>query len=104
MASIYDLSSGGDFDVVAEGEIPVAELDSTTLTGSVVTYLSNTLQVDVDGDAASRIPSAFSVFRRTIVQSDCTGSRRDAIIGALPNCASLASAAANAAASGSSAK
>ncbi|KAF2678357.1 hypothetical protein K458DRAFT_423058 [Lentithecium fluviatile CBS 122367] len=97
IAIAHDLGAGGAFDIVSTGTLNVAAADSTELT-SVVSYSSNTISATVDGAAAEKVRRNF---KRAIVQSDCTGTRRTATTTALSNCRSLAAAAASAAVSNS---
>lgn len=97
IASAHDLGAGGAFDIVSVGTLNVAKADSTELTG-VVSYSSNTISASVDGVAAAKVRRNF---KRAIVQSDCTGTRRTATTTALSNCRALAQAAASAAVSNS---
>ncbi|RYP77822.1 hypothetical protein DL771_000919 [Monosporascus sp. 5C6A] len=102
IAHTYDLSGGGAVDLSSEGVFAYAEPNTTEIVG-VVPYSSNLLSAEVDGAVAGEARSAF-LGRRSIVQSDCTGSRLTAIRNALSNCASLARSAATAASSGNAAK
>lgn len=104
IAAVHDLSTGGAFDVVAKGAVAYAEEDSTEIAGTVP-FSSNILTTEVDGAAAAKVRREFhDVYKRQIVQSDCTGTKRTATINALSNCRSLAAAASQAAASGAAAK
>ncbi|RYP82546.1 hypothetical protein DL769_001652 [Monosporascus sp. CRB-8-3] len=102
IAQTYDLSGGGAVDLSSEGVFAYAEPNTTEIAG-VLPYSSNLLSAEVDGAAAGEARSAF-LGRRSIVQSDCTGSRLTATRNALSNCASLARSAATAASSGDAAK
>ncbi|KAH7324206.1 Deuterolysin metalloprotease family-domain-containing protein [Stachybotrys elegans] len=102
VAEVYDLSKGGKFDIESFGAFSFAEADSTTLVGSVP-FHSNKLEAEVDGAEAAATRVAFHQ-KRTIVQSDCTGTRLTAIRTAISNCASLARSAQQVAASGSADK
>ena len=105
VAQTHDLSSGGAVDLSAEGVFSYAELNTTEIAG-VVPFSSNVLaSVEVDGaEAAAARADFFSLDKRSIVQSDCTGSYLTAIRSAESSCASLARAAATAASSGAAAK
>ncbi|KAK3314168.1 Deuterolysin metalloprotease family-domain-containing protein [Apodospora peruviana] len=105
VAEVHDLSAGGAFDISAVGALSYAEADSNSITGSVP-YTSNIVTASVDGAAAAKIRRAFreSIEKRTIVQSDCTGTRLTATRNAISNCRALAAAASSAAVSGSAAK
>ncbi|KAF2208676.1 hypothetical protein CERZMDRAFT_48618 [Cercospora zeae-maydis SCOH1-5] len=100
-AGIYDFAASGIYQVLADGVIPYAEVGSTELTGEALIFESNTLSIEVDGEAAAAVGDVVRLDKRTIVQSDCTGTRRTAVVNGLRNCASQASAAASQAASGS---
>ncbi|KAL7820678.1 Deuterolysin metalloprotease family domain-containing protein [Trichoderma gracile] len=102
IAEAHDLSVGGKYDVQSTGAFSFAQEDSTELVGSVP-FETNKISVDVDGEAASARRLAFHQ-KRTRVQSDCSGSRLSVTQTALRNCQSLASAAQQAAASGSASK
>lgn len=94
---MHDLSAGGSFEIVSTGALSYAQADSTELSGSV-TFSSNTLTVSVEGAEASKTRRAFWQ-KRSIVQSDCTGTRRTATVNSLANCRTLALAAQSAAGS-----
>lgn len=98
IAELHDLSTSGSYDVVSSGALSYAENDSTELTGTV-SYSSNTISASVDGAEAGKVRRDF--LKRSIVQSDCTGTRRTATVNALANCRTLALAAASAAGSNS---
>ena len=102
VAEVHDLSAGGKFDIATIGALSFAEDAGTQLIGSV-SYESNTLEVNVDGEEASNRRVDFHG-KRTTVQSDCTGSKLTITQRALSNCASLASSAQRAASSGPAAK
>lgn len=105
LAELYELSTSGSYDVLAAGAIPYAELNSTVLSGNALVFSSNTLSLDVDATEAAKIEKAVDVLaKRTIIQSDCTGTRLTAVRTALSNCQKLATAAATAATSGSASK
>jgi deuterolysin len=94
-----DLSSGGSFDVFANGVLPYANGTSTELVGAL-RYDSNRLSISVDGTKAAAARE--SLAKRTIVDSGCTGDRLTNLRTALSNCQKLASGAATAAAAGDS--
>lgn len=97
IAIAHDVSAGGDFDIVTEGAFAYAELDSTAIAGAVP-FTSNKVSAAVDGAQAGKIRRDYiEMAKRTVVQSDCTGTRRSATTTALANCASLARTAAAAA-------
>ncbi|KAM0421088.1 hypothetical protein ACHAPT_011159 [Fusarium lateritium] len=99
IAEFHDLSAGGKFDVLASGALSYAEEHSTKLIGSVPFY-SNRIKADVDGPQAFSVRTAFHQ-KRTMVQSDCSGDKLAITQNALSRCASMASKAQQAAASGS---
>ncbi|KAH4074029.1 neutral protease [Parastagonospora nodorum] len=97
IAVAHDLSVGGDFDLLTEGAFAYANLDSTSIAGAVP-FISNKVTTAVDGAKAGKVRRDWiDLAKRTVVQSDCTGSRGTATRTALSNCASLARTAANAA-------
>lgn len=105
LAEIYDLSKSGKYNVLAQGVIEYAEGESTALSGAVLSYSSNQLDIDVDAVKTAKIETAVSsLSKRTAIQSDCSGTRLTAIRTALSNCNRLATAAATAATSGSATK
>jgi deuterolysin len=102
VAELYDLSKSGTYNVFTQGAIEYAEADSTALSGSVLSYQSNHLTIDVDAAKTAQIETAVqSLSKRTAIQGDCSGTKLTAIRTALSNCNRLASAAATAATSGS---
>ncbi|KDN63281.1 putative metalloproteinase [Colletotrichum sublineola] len=104
IAEVHDLSAGGKFDVAAKGSFSFANADSNEIAGTA-SFNSNILSVEVDGAAAAKVRRDFHEdIKRTVVQSDCTGTQRTATTTALSNCRALAAAASSAAASGSAAK
>ena len=104
-AEVHDLSTGGDFDFLVRGTFLTASADSASIDGSV-SFDSNVLKSHVDGVAAAKVRRDFhdNIQKRTVIQSDCTGTRGTAQRTALTNCAALASKAATAATSGAAAK
>jgi deuterolysin len=105
LAELYELSETGTYTVSTAGGFLYAEAGTTELTGDVLAYSAEAISVDVDAEKAASIQTAVSkLSKRTIVQSDCTGTRGSAIRTAISNCRSLASNAATAAASGSATK
>lgn len=106
VAHTHDLSAGGAIYLSAEGALSYAAPNTTELAG-VVPFSSNVLSaVEVDGAAAAAARSRFldDVTKRSVVQSDCTGTKLTALRTAESSCASLARAAATAASSGSASK
>ncbi|KAL8848222.1 MAG: hypothetical protein Q9221_006740 [Calogaya cf. arnoldii] len=104
LAAVTDLSAGGAFEVVAEGAVPLASAGSTELSGSQVTFRSNKLSITVDGAAAARVAPAVHILDDRTIVTSCGGSQGSALTTALANSQRLATAAANAAQSGSAAK
>jgi deuterolysin len=103
LAELYELSETGTYSVSTAGAFMYAEEGSTELTGDLLPYTSESITVDVDSEKAAKIETAVArLSKRTIVQSDCTGTRGTAIRNAISNCRSLATSAANAAGSGGS--
>lgn len=101
IAVAHDLSAGGDFKVVTEGAFAYANLDSTEIAGAVP-FISNSVDAAVNGEQAGKVRRDYiDLAKRTVVQTDCTGTRRTATTTALSNCASLARTAASAANSNS---
>lgn len=103
MAALHDLTSGGDFDVVAQGAVPYALEGTTELTGDALSFLSK-VKVNVDEAKAALVPRAINLEKRSALQSGCSSSQRTATVNALANCQRLASSAASAASSGNAAK
>ncbi|KAF2014844.1 hypothetical protein BU24DRAFT_442081 [Aaosphaeria arxii CBS 175.79] len=97
MAAVHSLEAGGAVEVFAEGLLPFAEDDSTELVGALP-YHSNKLSMNIDGSKAASVPKA--IIKRTVVGSNCSGSKLSSIRTALSNCQKLASAAASAASAG----
>ncbi|KAL9077284.1 MAG: hypothetical protein Q9157_003426 [Trypethelium eluteriae] len=105
VASTHDLTSGGNYKLIAAGAIPFAKAGSTELVGDALAFQSNELSIDVDGAQAATVSRPFSrANKRSDIQSDCTGSRLSATQSALRDCVTLASNAARAATSGSASK
>lgn len=103
MAELYELSETGTYSVSTAGNFLYAEEGTTELTGDLLPYSSESITVDVDSEKAAKIETAVSrLSKRTVVQSDCTGTRGTAIRNAISSCRSLASNAATAALSGGS--
>ncbi|OLN92293.1 Neutral protease 2-like protein 1 [Colletotrichum chlorophyti] len=101
-AELHDLSKGGEVDIVTQGAFLYADAESTEIAGTVP-FSSNSVHTEVNGDEAASARAAF-LAKRTIVQSDCTGSQRTATVNAISRCRSIAAAASQAAASGPAAR
>lgn len=93
IAADHSLDAGGVYSVFAQGAIPYAAANTTTLVGAAQVE-SDTLDMEVDGVEASKVLKSI-VDKRSAVQSDCTGSQRTATVNALANCATLARTAAS---------
>lgn len=105
LAELYELSETGTYTVSTAGSFLYADANSTELTGDSLSYSGEAITVDVDSEKAATIETAVhKITKRTIVQSDCTGTRGTAIRNALSSCRSLASNAATQAASGNAAR
>ncbi|KAJ0338723.1 hypothetical protein COL922a_005314 [Colletotrichum nupharicola] len=101
-AELHDLSTAGEIDIVSSGAFSYAEADSTELAGTIP-FSSNSVHTAVNGEEAAAVRARF-LAKRTVVQSDCTGTRRTATVNAISRCRSLAVAASSAAASGPAAR
>ncbi|KAL7273363.1 hypothetical protein RUND412_003783 [Rhizina undulata] len=86
LAGLYDLSSSGPYKTTP------------------LIYESNTLELTVDVEAASKVESLISALEKRVVVTGCTGTKRTALVAALSNAVTLASGAATAASSDSSSK
>ena len=105
LASIADLSAGGDYDVFAGGAIPLAAPGTTKLSGDVVTYDSNLLTIQVDGAAAAKVERAIKPLDKRTLEESCSNSAyNSALQKALRQAVTLANNAATAATSGSASK
>ncbi|KAI1210170.1 Deuterolysin metalloprotease family-domain-containing protein [Annulohypoxylon truncatum] len=102
VGQVYDLSAGGDYDVVSAGAMSYAEANTTDIAG-VFPVSGSTVTAKVDGVAAKEVRRRFHA-KRIDVQSDCTGTKLSQTNTAINNCRSLASAAQTAASSGSATK
>ncbi|KAI5364798.1 putative peptidase M35, deuterolysin, metallopeptidase, catalytic domain superfamily [Septoria linicola] len=100
-AQLYDFPASGVYEIFSDGIFPYAEVGSTELSGNALIFQSNKLSIEVDSEAAAATATGVHLDKRTIVQSDCTGTRLTAVTNGLRNCASQANAAASQAASGS---
>lgn len=97
LASVYDLSAGGRFDIIAQGTFPYAEVGSTEIVGAT-RYLSNVLSINIDGDLAGMAEKAFSrLDKRSDIKANCANAQLAATNAALANCLKLANAGAKAA-------
>ncbi|EFQ99338.1 metalloproteinase [Nannizzia gypsea CBS 118893] len=104
LAATHDLSRGGKITVSANGVVPTAEENETTITGHTH-YESNELTMDVDGKEAAAVeqsmggdsPAGVIDKRSNIVTSSCRGNQLQMLKTALANSARLSKAAASAA-------
>lgn len=64
IASTHDLSRGGKFTLKAEGMVPLAEENGTTITGAAK-YNSNELHMDIDGNKAASVERAMGIVKRS---------------------------------------
>lgn len=78
-AELHDLSTAGEIDIVSSGAFSYAEADSTELAGTIP-FSSNSVHTAVNGEEAAAVRARF-LAKRTVVQSDCTGTRRTATVG-----------------------
>jgi deuterolysin len=95
IAATHDLSQGGDFDLASAGAISYAEENSTELAG-IISLSSNNITVNINGEQSAKSRLGFH-HKRTIVQSDCTGTKSNTLSTSLKHCRDLANAAASAA-------
>ncbi|KAH9903923.1 neutral protease [Xylariomycetidae sp. FL2044] len=94
-AQLHDLSAGGAFNLVADGVLSYATLNTTEIEG-VIPYSSNTITANVDGAKAAAARTSF-IQKRTDIQSDCTGTQLTRTTTAVSNCRALAAQASSAA-------
>lgn len=105
IAQTYDLSTGGKFNIHSIGSLSYAQGNGDNKLIGNIPYHSNTIAISVNGDKAAKDHAAFNnKMKRSKVQSDCTGQKLSVTETALQNCAQLASAAGQAATSGSAQK
>jgi deuterolysin len=98
VAHMHDLSAGGAFDIVSNSALSYAQMNSTEIAG-VIPFTSNTVSANVDGAQAATVRAAF-LKKRTVVQSDCTGTKKSTVSTSISNCASWATKAQAAATNG----
>ncbi|KAK2601778.1 hypothetical protein QQS21_004662 [Conoideocrella luteorostrata] len=100
IAEIFDLSTGGKYNIYSSGNIRYAEGGDIDKLRSV-SFESNKLHANVDGTLAAAALSSFHQnMKRATINSDCTGSRRQALETARQNTYNIAVKAAEAARSG----
>ncbi|MAD87035.1 MAG: hypothetical protein CL912_29100 [Deltaproteobacteria bacterium] len=81
-AATFNLETG-KYSVSAEGAFAYAEIGSNELSKDAVTYKSNTLELQVDGEAAKKVRKSLpALMERTVLQSSCTGTRRTSTLNA----------------------
>ena len=104
LAESYDVLTGGVHTIFAKGEMAYAEMDSTTLIGTIP-YESNQLTVDINGtEATSRKQAFHQLISRPMIDTTCTGNKLTILDSAYQTCTKYALAAANAAINGSATK
>ncbi|KAI1129856.1 neutral protease [Nemania abortiva] len=96
VAQLHDLSAGGVFDLIAEGALHYAKVNSTNISG-FVRYSSNLVSTAVDGIAASKVFKTFhaGIAKRQEVQDDCSSDQASATVDGINACADLAQQAAS---------
>jgi deuterolysin len=111
LASLHDLSTGGEYIVLSEGAVPYFEGTAPTsadlILSKALTFKSNILTIAVDGSAAAKVKPVFTPINqldKRVTISSCSGSSQTALVNALANARKLADAAAVAAQSGSESK
>lgn len=107
LAELYGLDESGVYDVNAAGRFKIAEINSTEIIrGGSLRFTSNHLSLDVDGARASQVTKAIhaNLASRSTVSSDCSASQKSTVLEGIRRCASQATAAANAALTGSASK
>ncbi|WPA99715.1 uncharacterized protein RHO25_004334 [Cercospora beticola] len=109
IAELYDVEASDTYTVQAAGLLRYAEAGSTVLTDDTLAYSSNTVDLEIDGEAAQRVAYAIaspeSLEKRTVLStSTCSSTQLSQLRSALSSCQSLANAAATAATSGSASK
>ncbi|KAK1461338.1 metalloproteinase [Colletotrichum melonis] len=93
-AKVYQFTQSGTCSITAEGIIPIALAPSTDFSQPAVAFKSNTIQVDVDADAAAKSLVTAALIERTNLQPGCNATTLDTSAKALANCQALALAAA----------
>ncbi len=102
VAETHDLSQGGEFNIATKGALKYALEHDNKLIGSVSSP-STSITASIDGPAAAAANEGQKM-RRTTFQSDCTGSKGQAVSNAANNCVSLAQQASQVASSGAASK
>ncbi|KAJ5900432.1 uncharacterized protein N7473_004502 [Penicillium subrubescens] len=101
IAATSDLSHGGPVVLRSSGLVPLVNEGAVS---GYLPYHSNDLKIEVDAVKASRVNKAVKPLNRRTQESCSNSSRKSALERALRNAASLATAAAKAAQSGSASK
>lgn len=101
-ATVHRFQKSGAYSVTAEGVIPVALAPSTDFSQPAIVFKSNTISINVDADAASKLLISAALEERTNLQPGCNETILEASTKALANCQILALAAATDAADPSS--
>lgn len=101
IAATSDLSHGGPVVLRSSGLVPLVNDGAVS---GYLPYHSNDLKIDVDADKAASVSKAVKPLSRRTQESCSNANRKSALERALRNAASLATAAAKAAQSGSSSK
>ncbi|KAL3962908.1 hypothetical protein ACCO45_004431 [Purpureocillium lilacinum] len=92
IAATHDLSAGGDFHVVSAGKLMIAGKSGDNKIVKSLPYQSNVLETKIDGAQAAAVRAkANKQWKRTNVQSDCTGERLSVTEQALQNCGAASS-------------
>jgi deuterolysin len=95
---VYDLTAGGVFSIVTNGHLPLAEANSTLLSGSVL-YVSNLVETEIDGqEAAAAYGNALQ--KRADQVCECDDKQNAVLKAALSDCKNIASRAQKVAGSG----
>ncbi|KAL1642643.1 hypothetical protein SLS58_005414 [Diplodia intermedia] len=101
-AEMHDLSAGGDYDILTQGAIPYADVNSTKIVGAVP-YLSNRLRANVLSSHATKVRRNFlgkiEKLKKRSTLTECSGDKKTSTETAMQNCKKLATAAASAASS-----
>ncbi|KAI1848831.1 hypothetical protein JX266_005259 [Neoarthrinium moseri] len=98
ISHMHDLSAGGVFQVIANGALSYASAGSTAIAG-IVPYTSNIISSHINGSQAQTARKAF-LEKRTLLQSDCTGTNLTTLRTTIDNCALWATRAKEAATAG----
>lgn len=86
---VYDLTAGGVFSIVTNGHLPLAEANSTLLSGSVL-YVSNLVETNIDGQEAAAVYRD-ALQKRSDQACKCDDKQNAVIKAALSECTNIAS-------------